>query len=58
MKDNSNLVLSSDLVVLVPYRREHVQRYHAWMVRRLPCRMTLAAWLLHDLNARMGTPLP
>lgn len=31
MKDNANLVIKGQRVVLVPYRREHVELYHAWM---------------------------
>jgi hypothetical protein len=33
MKANANLVLTGERVVLVPYRREHVETYHNWMVR-------------------------
>ena len=32
MKSNANLRISGRSVVLVPYRQEHVQTYHAWMV--------------------------
>ncbi|KAG1151554.1 hypothetical protein G6F37_005705 [Rhizopus arrhizus] len=31
MKINENLVLVGDLVALVPYKPEHVLRYHEWM---------------------------
>ncbi|KAI0032435.1 GNAT domain-containing protein [Vararia minispora EC-137] len=31
MKINANTVLVGARVVLVPYREEHVERYHAWM---------------------------
>ncbi len=35
MKANSNLTITSNLgVVLVPYRVEHVEQYHRWMVRK------------------------
>ena len=32
MRDNANLVLNGDKVVLVPYKPEHVPLYHTWMV--------------------------
>jgi hypothetical protein len=31
MKNNANLVIRGQRVVLVPYRQEHVELYHAWM---------------------------
>jgi hypothetical protein len=31
MRDNYNLVIRGQQVVLVPYRREHVELYHSWM---------------------------
>jgi RimJ/RimL family protein N-acetyltransferase len=31
MKINQNTTLTGDLVVLVPYRKEHVEQYHVWM---------------------------
>ncbi|KAL4447998.1 hypothetical protein ABPG75_005217 [Micractinium tetrahymenae] len=31
MKDNANLVIRGQRVLLVPYRRDHVPRYHEWM---------------------------
>ncbi|KAL4444972.1 hypothetical protein ABPG77_004022 [Micractinium sp. CCAP 211/92] len=31
MKDNANLVILGQRVLLVPYRQEHVQQYHEWM---------------------------
>lgn len=31
MRANANTVLVGQQVLLVPYRREHVQRYHEWM---------------------------
>ena len=33
MKINENLQLASKTVALVPYTREHVLPYHAWMVQ-------------------------
>ena len=32
MKINVNVTLAGEGVVLVPYRKEHVPLYHAWMV--------------------------
>ena len=32
MRINQNTQLSGEKVVLVPYRQEHVPRYHGWMV--------------------------
>lgn len=34
MRANCNLTLKGERVILVPYRPEHVLRYHEWMVRR------------------------
>lgn len=31
MRDNANLVIKGQRVLLVPYRWEHVPLYHAWM---------------------------
>ena len=31
MRANANLVIVGDKTKLVPYREEHVPRYHAWM---------------------------
>ncbi len=31
MKANANLTITGDTVVLVPYRKEHVELYHTWM---------------------------
>ncbi len=31
MKDNENLVIEGDKLLLVPYEAEHVPRYHEWM---------------------------
>ena len=31
MRLNENTVIVSDKVVLVPYQRHHVERYHSWM---------------------------
>lgn len=31
MKDNANLVIHGQRVLLVPYRQEHVPQYHEWM---------------------------
>lgn len=31
MKVNQNLTITGERVQLVPYRREHVAKYHAWM---------------------------
>ncbi|KAI5118338.1 hypothetical protein M0805_009141 [Coniferiporia weirii] len=31
MKANRNVALVGERVILVPYREEHVERYHAWM---------------------------
>lgn len=31
MRDNANLVIRGRRALLVPYRREHVPLYHAWM---------------------------
>ncbi|GLC38962.1 hypothetical protein PLESTB_000466000 [Pleodorina starrii] len=31
MRINTNTCVQGDLVVLVPYRKEHVPRYHEWM---------------------------
>ena len=31
MRLNNNTVIQGDRVVLVPYRREHVEHYHKWM---------------------------
>ena len=31
MRDNANLVIRGQRVLLVPYRREHVALYHQWM---------------------------
>ncbi|PVU89565.1 hypothetical protein BB559_005062 [Furculomyces boomerangus] len=31
MKNNENLVLDGKNVILVPYRKEHVERYNEWM---------------------------
>lgn len=31
MRINENLVLQGQTCVLVPYRREHVDKYHQWM---------------------------
>lgn len=36
---NSNLTLTEERVVLVPYRKEHVPVYHGWMVRRVAFRV-------------------
>ena len=36
---NSNLTITGERVVLVPYRQEHVPVYHEWMVSRaVSCR--------------------
>ena len=34
---NSNLTITGERVVLVPYRQEHVPVYHEWMVSRAVC---------------------
>lgn len=31
MRANANLVIRGQRVLLVPYRREHVELYHSWM---------------------------
>ncbi|KAK9760696.1 hypothetical protein K7432_014998 [Basidiobolus ranarum] len=31
MRKNENLVIVGNTVVLVPYKQEHVERYHEWM---------------------------
>lgn len=31
MKDNANLIIQGQRVLLVPYRPEHVPQYHKWM---------------------------
>ena len=31
MRENENLTLRGERALLVPYRREHVPLYHAWM---------------------------
>lgn len=36
---NSNLTITGERVVLVPYRKEHVPVYHGWMVRRVAFRV-------------------
>lgn len=36
MKNNQNLVIVGEAVTLVPYRREHVPKYHTWM-QVCPC---------------------
>ena len=53
MKINSNVQIIGNSVTLVPYRKEHVSLYHAWMVRLptpvaapLPCtRMQTCLWV-------------
>lgn len=35
MKQNENATVIGEKCVLVPYRKEHVARYHEWMVRGL-----------------------
>ena len=35
LAEDSDLFLRGPNVLLVPYRREHVARYHAWMQVRL-----------------------
>jgi hypothetical protein len=32
MRENYNLMIRGDKVTLVPYREEHVAKYHEWMV--------------------------
>lgn len=34
MRQNYNLKIIGDKVILVPYRKEHVEAYHEWMVNR------------------------
>jgi hypothetical protein len=36
MRENANLVLTGERVILVPYRPEHVPLYHFWMVESPP----------------------
>lgn len=36
MRANADLTLTGSRVMLVPYRTEHVEVYHGWMVSRTP----------------------
>ena len=62
MKANRNLTISSDLVKLVPYREEHVPKYHSWMVggiftrtgAELPSAAVSPASLLEPLPSETG----
>jgi hypothetical protein len=44
MKLNSNITIKGDRVILVPYRREHVERYHEWMVSNRYRRQHNSVW--------------
>ena len=67
MKINSNVQIIGNSVTLVPYRKEHVSLYHAWMVR-LPtpvaapslatvCRLVCGC-LQHSLSCALTPAVP
>ena len=33
MRINANVTIAGEVVILVPYRKDHVSTYHTWMVR-------------------------
>ncbi len=48
MRDNARLVLLGETARLVPYRAEHVPRYHAWMTQPQLLALTASEPLTHQ----------